>query len=97
MIRVSFDKDTIVTKVIDQGPGIDSHDLPNIFEPFFRSNDTRKIHGYGIGLSLVKKTIEVHKGNIKVISAPKQGTTMIVTLYNSRKRLEQETLELDLI
>lgn len=97
MIRVSFDKDTIVTKVIDQGPGIDSHDFPNIFEPFFRSNDTRKIHGYGIGLSLVKKTIEVHKGNIKVISAPKQGTTMIVTLFNSRKLLEQETLELDLI
>lgn len=97
MVKVSFDKDSIITKIIDHGPGIDSHDLPNIFEPFFRSNDIRKINGYGIGLSLVKKTIEVHKGKIEVVSFPKQGTTMIVTLFNSRKLLEKETFELDLI
>lgn len=96
-INVSFDKESIITKIVDQGPGIDSKDLPNIFEPFFRSNDTRKIQGYGIGLSLVKKTIEVHKGNIEVISAPNKGTTMIVRLFNSRTLLEQETLETDLI
>lgn len=72
----------IVTEISDNGPGIDPADLKNIFHPFFRAQNVRNIPGNGLGLSLSKKIIEIHKGSISINSLLNKGTTVIVCFPN---------------
>ena len=60
----------------DQGAGIDTDDLPHIFEPFYRGQEVTaaQIHGSGLGLSLVKQTVEAHGGRVTVESARGRGS-----------------------
>lgn len=64
----------------DNGIGIPSQDLPKIFEPFHRGNNTGNIKGHGIGLSMVKRIITLHHGTIQVSSGSDIGTTVIINL-----------------
>jgi len=76
-------KKYIVTKIIDKGIGINSTDLPYIFDRFYQSDNARtKTHetGYGLGLSIAKKIIQLHHGKIAVKSQINQGTTFIIYL-----------------
>ncbi|MES2558218.1 MAG: HAMP domain-containing sensor histidine kinase [Bacteroidota bacterium] len=82
-VKVIPDSDTICLLFADEGVGIHSSDIPHIFEPFFRSNDTRNISGHGIGLSLVKRVIELHNGIVTVMSQPGTGTTFKVFIPTS--------------
>ena len=70
--------DKVVIKIKDHGPGIPEEDLPFIFEPFYRVDKSRskKTGGYGLGLSLCKKIMEAHEGNITIESKPGKGTTV---------------------
>lgn len=77
---VLFVNGNILITVTDEGIGIPAEELPHIFEPFYRANDTRGISGHGIGLSLVKKIIDLHNGDISVESTPSIGTRMMVRL-----------------
>ena len=61
-------------KVIDNGPGIDDEVLDKIFIPFFST----KKSGSGIGLSLCKQIMMLHKGNIQVQSIKNEGTAFIL-------------------
>jgi signal transduction histidine kinase len=65
--------------VSDHGIGISTADLPNIFEPFFRSNSIRNRDGHGIGLSLVKRITDLHKGSIRVSSTLGNGSTFYLS------------------
>jgi signal transduction histidine kinase len=62
-------------QVKDNGAGIDEEVLQNIFVPFF----TTKKKGSGIGLSLSKQIMLLHKGNITVQSVKGEGTTFRLT------------------
>lgn len=62
--------------VADNGRGIAPEHLPNIFRPFF----TTKGNGTGLGLSLAKRIVEEHHGEIEVVSAVGKGTKFVVTL-----------------
>jgi signal transduction histidine kinase len=69
-----------IIQIKDQGRGISEADLPNIFEPFYRSTNVVSIPGHGIGLSLVDKIIKFHKAQISVSSQPGKGTTFTITI-----------------
>ena len=81
-IRLEEDENDFVATVSDTGVGIPPEGLPFIFDEFFRvkTRETRKLTGSGLGLSLVKKIVEAHKGRIKVSSELGQGTTFTVIL-----------------
>ncbi|MDQ3130788.1 MAG: HAMP domain-containing histidine kinase, partial [Acidobacteriota bacterium] len=66
----------------DKGIGIAKNDLKHIFEPFYRAKSVvdEQIHGNGLGLSLVKRTIEAHKGKIVVESEVGKGSRFTIHL-----------------
>jgi signal transduction histidine kinase len=62
--------------VEDNGPGIDSSDLPFIFEKFYRGKKSgAQGKGTGMGLSIARAIVVAHGGNIEVTSQPGQGAT----------------------
>ncbi|NBC82459.1 MAG: response regulator [Bacteroidetes bacterium] len=65
-------------EVKDSGKGIPQEHLSQIFEPFYREPDSE--NGAGIGLTIVREYIHLHKGNIKVESQVNKGTSFIITL-----------------
>jgi len=62
--------------VEDNGCGIDEKDFPYIFNPFF----TKKSYGTGLGLTQVKKIIDLHQGTLEIFSQPGRGTRVVITL-----------------
>ncbi len=83
-------EDRIHISVKDTGIGIAAEKIPQIFERFYQENSS--IGGYGIGLSLVKTLVELHKGTISVSSIPGQGTDFIVTLLIGKDHLEDDQI-----
>ncbi|MCE3226070.1 MAG: signal transduction histidine kinase [Bacteroidetes bacterium] len=79
-VALSFDKTTIRIKISDHGIGISENDLKNIFEPFFRAANVKNLPGHGIGLTLSKKIIDMHQGNISLQSEPGKGTIVEIIL-----------------
>lgn len=70
--------------VEDTGRGIDAADLSNIFEPFWRGDDSTG-EGFGIGLALVRGIVELHDGSIAAFSDGRgRGTRFTMTLPISR-------------
>jgi signal transduction histidine kinase len=72
-----------IIKVTDSGPGISSRDIPRIFDRFYRVDHSRskiKIAGFGLGLPIVKRVVELHNGTVSVSSKVGQGSTFIVRL-----------------
>ncbi len=68
----------IEIKIFDNGIGIEEKELENIFQPFYRTNNTSQIKGYGIGLSLSQKIVSIHNGTMAVDSTVGQGTLIRV-------------------
>lgn len=68
--------------VEDRGPGVDPGDLPHIFDPFYRGEAVRssQIPGVGLGLSLVKRIVEAHRGTVTVESSAGAGATFFLYL-----------------
>jgi two-component system phosphate regulon sensor histidine kinase PhoR len=70
----------IRVSVSDTGTGIDAADLPRIFERFYKADQSRAGGGTGLGLALVKHTVEAHGGSVAVRSEPSQGSEFSFTL-----------------
>jgi len=70
----------IEIEVKNEGKGIPETDLPFIFQPFFRGENTANAKGYGIGLSLVERIIHLHNGQISVSSELNGWTVFKVIL-----------------
>ena len=81
-----FDMDeNILIEVTDNGLGVDSKDIPRLFERFFRVDKSRSREqgGSGLGLAIVKHIIEAHHQTINVRSKTGVGTTFAFTLQKA--------------
>jgi PAS domain S-box-containing protein len=77
---ISIDETNLLIKVSDEGIGIPAEDIGMIFDPFYRSKNTGLIAGTGLGLAIVKRAVELHNGEIKIMSELDKGTTFIVKI-----------------
>jgi two-component system sensor histidine kinase MprB len=69
--------------VRDHGPGIDEHDLPYVFDRFYRAPAARKLPGSGLGLAIVKQVAEAHHGRVEAERGADGGTVMKLMLDSS--------------
>lgn len=63
-------------RISDQGIGMNAMQLARVCERFYRADTSGKIPGTGLGMSIVKEIIELHRGELKLESQPKQGTAV---------------------
>lgn len=88
-IRILDEVDAIRVEIEDNGKGIASKDLPQIFERFYRTDASRNSSqgGSGIGLSIVKKIVEDHGGYIWATSKEGEGTCMhfVIRKYQDKE------------
>jgi len=80
MEEIKEDYTWIIIKVKDSGVGIDPENIPHIFTRFYSSYKNTAIKTNGIGLSLTKELIDIHKGDISVQSELNKGTVFTVKI-----------------
>ena len=85
-INLFYKEDELLLCVKDYGIGISSIDQERIFERFYRGDEPQRmgIRGSGIGLTIVKKIMEAHKGRLTLESKPGEGSTFCVHLLLSK-------------
>lgn len=79
-LSVEEEKEFIKFTIIDSGIGIPAEDIPNLFNPFFRAQNSTGIKGTGLGLSIVKRYVELHNGEISLETTPGRGTMFSVKI-----------------
>ncbi|HME90174.1 MAG TPA: ATP-binding protein, partial [Myxococcaceae bacterium] len=94
-VRVSEDATRIYVEIVDTGVGIDPQDLTMIFDRFAQADSSgiRRFGGSGIGLALVKETVELHGGSISVTSTPGEGSCFRVALPKGTAHIREELRE----
>ncbi len=79
-VQISSLGEMAVVRFSDNGVGISQEEVQNIFSLFYRGEMKGTVEGYGIGMALTKKIIDLHEGTINVLSDKGQGTTFLVNL-----------------
>ncbi len=93
-VTVTQSQDRVTVAVRDTGIGIPSDRIPRIFDRFYQvdGSHTRTQEGTGIGLSLTKELVELHRGSIEVESTEGKGTTFTVHLPLGKAHLKPEEI-----
>jgi signal transduction histidine kinase len=81
-ILLSFKEKFVTIKFCDDGIGIPKEEISRIFQPFYRGTNTQFIAGYGLGLALTMKVVQLHNGQIEVESEENKGSVFTLTLPN---------------
>jgi two-component system OmpR family sensor kinase len=79
-VGAGIEKGHIAVVVADTGIGIPPHDLPRLFERYYRGSNVSGIVGTGVGLNLVKMVVDLHGGDIAVDSTEGSGARFTVRL-----------------
>jgi len=79
-VSSSFADKMIIISVASKGDVIAESDIQNIFQPFFRAASVQHKQGFGLGLTLTKRILSLHKGTIAVVSSPEAGTTFTIQI-----------------
>jgi signal transduction histidine kinase/ligand-binding sensor domain-containing protein/CheY-like chemotaxis protein len=91
-IAVAQDSQNVIVRINDTGIGIPVQNIPRIFDRFYQvdGSHTREQEGTGIGLSLTRELVELHKGTISVESEEGKGTTFTLCLPMGMAHLTEE-------
>ena len=79
-VRALEDGRWLIVEVADSGAGIAEEDLPLIFDELYRGANARGVEGSGLGLALVQRIVDRHKGEVSIRSRSGQGTVLTVRL-----------------
>jgi signal transduction histidine kinase len=79
-VRLSTDDAYVTLSVQNAGPSIAPDELPHLFRPFWRGQNSHGIAGHGIGLPLVDRIVRLHRGRLDVESDDARGTTFTLSL-----------------
>jgi len=79
-VKLGNDNENMVIDVSDQGIGIPENESKLIFEPFYRSSNSVGVQGTGLGLNIVKRCLEILKGEISFESTINLGTTFRIKI-----------------
>lgn len=82
-VKIGSSSENLTLIISDQGVGIPENELDTIFKPFQRGTNVRYIGGFGIGLSIVAKIIELHNAEMQVKSVEKEGTQVEIRFRNT--------------
>lgn len=80
VLSATVSNKAIVLTIEDTGLGIHESVMPYVFEMFWRGDESHHIPGFGLGLTMAKKIIDLHNGEIMLQSEFGQGTQVIITL-----------------
>lgn len=89
-ILVNETYEGVIIEIRDDGIGVPAGHLPYLFEPFYRVDKSRskKTGGYGLGLSLCKKIMEAHGGNIEMVNRKPRGMIAKLTFPKNAESAE---------
>ncbi|MBW7458610.1 sensor histidine kinase [Paenibacillus sepulcri] len=80
-LQSSATADHIVFTIRDSGIGMAAHEIPHVFERFYRADTSRGVTpGTGLGLSIAKWILDEHEGSVEVLSNPGKGTSFVIRL-----------------
>jgi two-component system sensor histidine kinase GlrK len=79
-----------VFEVADEGPGIPAPERAKVFEAFYRGTDApiAAIKGSGLGLSIVKEYVDLHRGRVEILDGP--GAHFRIRIPRKRERRDEE-------
>jgi signal transduction histidine kinase len=91
-IAIVEQTDAVVVTVSDDGPGIPVKDTDRLFEPFYRADPSRAktTGGYGLGLSICKRVMQAHGGDIVLDRSREKGATFVLTFPKVRTKTASE-------
>lgn len=84
IINAKQEDNKICVAITDRGDGMTEEVQKHIFEKFYQGDPSRKAEGNGLGLALVKRIMDLCKGNVSVCSTPNQGSTFVVELIDHK-------------
>ena len=79
-VSINRDQDNISFSFKDYGIGISKEDIKLLFEPFYRGSNVNEVSGSGLGLVVLEKAVNLHKGKIEIESEIGKGSIFTVTL-----------------
>ena len=97
IFRAWYEPDSVIFEVEDEGPGVPDEDMPYIFQDFFRASNVGETTGAGLGLSIAKKIVDAHDGQLRVTNISteggKTGTRFTVVIPRNLKTPEMQRRE----
>jgi len=85
-LKVINEPNSIIFQVIDQGIGIPLESQSSLYEPFYRADNVGAVSGTGLGLTVVKNCVDLHHGQIMVVSNVGRGTTFGIQIPQQSSR-----------
>ena len=82
-VTLKIKSEGFTISVLDNGTGINNAELKKVFDPFYRSTGSTQKDGHGLGLSIVKGIVELHKGDISIQNHTTGG--LLFTIFLPRK------------
>ncbi|MPN21681.1 Alkaline phosphatase synthesis sensor protein PhoR [bioreactor metagenome] len=96
-VKLAQTKEEVVLEVTDSGIGMNEGTVTKIFDKFYQGDTSHQNAGNGLGLSLVKKILELHQARIDYSSIENVGTTVMIRLENTEKNVVAQSVELQVI